>query len=93
MPPRHAVNSSVMTSLAVRLTAVCSTDCGSGLNSSRALGAQQAAPGSWPWQVSLQVDGSHRCGGAIISPYWIVTAAHCVGLQSWKLGRVCRDSR
>ncbi|XP_030008406.1 transmembrane protease serine 2-like [Sphaeramia orbicularis] len=54
------------------------TDCGSGLNSSRALGAQQAAPGSWPWQVSLQVDGSHRCGGAIISPYWIVTAAHCV---------------
>ncbi|XP_076001447.1 transmembrane protease serine 2-like [Genypterus blacodes] len=52
--------------------------CGSGLNSSRAPGSQLATLGSWPWHVSLQVKGSHRCGGAIITPYWIVTAAHCV---------------
>ncbi|XP_019950754.2 transmembrane protease serine 2-like isoform X1 [Paralichthys olivaceus] len=58
------------------------TDCGSGVNSSRASGGQQATLGSWPWQVSLQVSGSHRCGGAIISPYWIVTAAHCVSRSS-----------
>uniref|UniRef100_A0A4W6CSJ8 Transmembrane serine protease 2 n=1 Tax=Lates calcarifer TaxID=8187 RepID=A0A4W6CSJ8_LATCA len=57
---------------------VSSSDCGSGVNSSRASGGQLASLGSWPWQVSLQVAGSHRCGGAIISPYWIVTAAHCV---------------
>ncbi|XP_040903257.1 transmembrane protease serine 2-like [Toxotes jaculatrix] len=58
------------------------TDCGSGVNSSRASRAQMASLGSWPWQVSLQVAGSHRCGGAIISPYWIVTAAHCVARTS-----------
>uniref|UniRef100_A0A3B4UD47 Transmembrane serine protease 2 n=1 Tax=Seriola dumerili TaxID=41447 RepID=A0A3B4UD47_SERDU len=48
----------------------------------RASGGQQASLGSWPWRVSLQVAGSHRCGGAIISPFWILTAAHCVARAS-----------
>uniref|UniRef100_H2S217 Transmembrane serine protease 2 n=1 Tax=Takifugu rubripes TaxID=31033 RepID=H2S217_TAKRU len=48
------------------------TDCGRGVNSSR------PSAGTWPWQVSLQLAGSHYCGGAIVSPYWLVTAAHCV---------------
>uniref|UniRef100_A0A3B3YKM2 Peptidase S1 domain-containing protein n=1 Tax=Poecilia mexicana TaxID=48701 RepID=A0A3B3YKM2_9TELE len=53
-------------------------------NSSEAPGPQLAPVGSWPWQVSLHVAGSHRCGGAIISPRWIVTAAHCVSSpEAW----------
>uniref|UniRef100_A0A3Q3VVW8 Peptidase S1 domain-containing protein n=1 Tax=Mola mola TaxID=94237 RepID=A0A3Q3VVW8_MOLML len=48
----------------------------------RASGRQLASLGAWPWQVSLQFVRSHRCGGAIISPYWTVTAAHCVARSS-----------
>ncbi|XP_076591384.1 transmembrane protease serine 2-like [Chaetodon auriga] len=58
------------------------TDCGIGVNSSRASGGQLASLGAWPWLVSLQLAGSHRCGGAIISPYWTITAAHCVARAS-----------
>ncbi|KFO24628.1 chymotrypsinogen B [Fukomys damarensis] len=44
----------------------------------RIIHGEDAVPGSWPWQVSLQDEtGFHFCGGSLICPYWVVTAAHC----------------
>ncbi|KAF4104359.1 chymotrypsin-like protease CTRL-1 [Onychostoma macrolepis] len=45
---------------------------------SKIVNGENAVPGSWPWQVSLQQsNGFHFCGGSLINQYWVVTAAHC----------------
>ena len=32
----------------------------------------------YPWMVSLQVRGQHFCGGTLVAPDWVLSAAHCV---------------
>ncbi|XP_020319399.1 transmembrane protease serine 13b [Oncorhynchus kisutch] len=44
---------------------------------SRIIGGSAANLGDWPWQVSLHFQRSHTCGGTLIAPDFVVTAAHC----------------
>eukprot|EP00794_Sanderia_malayensis_P015873 gene15873-17472_t len=45
---------------------------------SRVIAGTTATKGSWPWQILMLFNGRTMCGGSIVAPNWIVTAAHCV---------------
>ncbi|KAG8008618.1 Serine protease 27, partial [Nibea albiflora] len=51
--------------------------CGTAPLSTRIVGGEDALPGTWPWQVSLQKFGRHICGGSLINKEWVLSAAHC----------------
>jgi len=42
------------------------------------VGGEIANKTDWPWIVSLNKYDSHWCGGSLIAPQWVLTAAHCV---------------
>ena len=45
----------------------------------RIVGGSKASVNSWPWQAMLaKKGGSQFCGGTLVDPLWVVTAAHCV---------------
>ncbi|XP_046753104.1 brachyurin-like [Diprion similis] len=44
----------------------------------RILGGHDAAPGEFPWVAAIWAEGIFFCGGSLVSPFYVLTAAHCV---------------
>ncbi|XP_058804495.1 transmembrane protease serine 9-like [Phymastichus coffea] len=44
----------------------------------RIVGGYKTTISEHPYQVFLRYNGRYRCGGAILSEEWIITAAHCL---------------
>ncbi|XP_053223525.1 transmembrane protease serine 13 [Podarcis raffonei] len=60
------------------------TNCGQTM-SGRIIEGNETTINKWPWQVSLHYGSIHICGGTIIDPQWVLTAAHCFFMNSVKI--------
>uniref|UniRef100_A0A3Q0R813 Peptidase S1 domain-containing protein n=1 Tax=Amphilophus citrinellus TaxID=61819 RepID=A0A3Q0R813_AMPCI len=61
----------LITELAVYLSSLLLSACGTALKNNRILGGQDATSGSWPWYAVLY----NYFGGTLITDQWVLTAA------------------
>nr|XP_009678327.1 PREDICTED: ovochymase-1 [Struthio camelus australis] len=47
--------------------------------------SEEACPHCWPWHGALKFLGDYQCDGVVISPVWLLTAAHCMQLSNKSL--------
>lgn len=62
-----------LAALVVLGTAVCAAQ-----PRGRILGGKEANPHAWPYMASVQVNGTHMCGGVLVTQSWVLSAAHCL---------------
>ncbi|KAJ8976750.1 hypothetical protein NQ317_004302 [Molorchus minor] len=56
------------------------------LDDFRIIGGSKTTIEQHPWDVSIQVSGTHTCGGSVIDTDVILTAAHCITESKVKKG-------
>ncbi|XP_050790124.1 granzyme B(G,H)-like [Gopherus flavomarginatus] len=72
--------------LLILLTLLSPTSTHAGASWSDIVGGHEAVPHSRPYMAYLNRSNSHFCGGFLVSPGWVMTAAHCKGNLTVILG-------
>ncbi|XP_069503750.1 complement factor D-like [Ambystoma mexicanum] len=54
----------------------------------RILGGAQTEPNLRPYMASIQVNETHECGGLLITPQWVLSAAHCLPESNYSTLRI-----
>lgn len=74
----HRYSRSILLSLSLLISPFIAAHSIDDAQALKVKGGQPIADDSQPWQVSLQDMGQHFCGGSLVAPQWVMTAAHCV---------------